>query len=247
MSKHKLRIAAFQRHPVFDDIKKATAQLCTDLRWCQDQGVELALFPECYLLGYSSDAQTIAQRAIVIDCPTFKHLLLELSVFNTDIILGFFEQAAAGIYNSAAVLRQGQVMGVYAKRHPNERGVLAGTASPVFERSGYSYGINICNDANYPDCAADIRQQGAQLLCYPLNNMLNPSTADQWRSKSIDNLRQRAMETGCWVASADVVGSLVGTHENKISHGCTCIVAPDGSIVASVAEGSEGAIVFSIE
>lgn len=240
MIKHKLRIAAFQRHPVFDDIQKTTAQLHIDLRWCQDQGVELALFPECYLLGYASDAQTIAQRALAIDSPTFTHMLLELSAFNTDIILGFFEQRVTGIFNSAAVLRQGRVMGVYAKRHPNERGVLAGTASPVFDRSGFSYGINICNDANYPDYAADIRQQGAHLLCYPLNNMLSASTADKWRSKSIDNLRQRAMETGCWVASADVVGA----HEGKISHGCTCIIAPDGSIAARVEEGSEGVIVF---
>ncbi|MFZ6781367.1 carbon-nitrogen hydrolase family protein [Undibacterium sp. Ji83W] len=247
MTTNKLRIAAFQRPPVFDDIQKAVAQLCTDLRWCQEQGVELAIFPECYLPGYASDAQTIAQRALAIDSPIFTHVLQELSAFDTDIILGFFEQATAGIYNSAAVIRQGQVMGVYAKRHPNERGVLAGTASPVFDRSGFSYGINICNDANYPDCAAELSTQGAQLLCYPLNNMLTAATADKWRSKSIDNLRQRAMETGCWVASADVVGALLGAHENKISHGCTCIVAPDGSIVARVEEGSEGAIVFDIE
>ncbi|BBB68487.1 amidohydrolase [Undibacterium sp. YM2] len=242
MTTNKLRIAAFQRYPVFDDLQATLAQLRTDLQWCQEQGVELALFPECYLLGYSSDAQTIARRAIAIDSPVFKQALQQLSAFNTDLILGFFEQRVAGIYNSAAVLRQGQLMGVYAKRHPNERGIMAGSASPVFARSGWSYGINICNDANYPACAAELRQQGARLLCYPLNNMLAPATAEKWRSKSIDNLRQRAMETGCWLVSADVVGE----HEGKISHGCTCIVAPDGRVVARVAEGQEGVAVFDI-
>jgi predicted amidohydrolase len=242
MTTNKLRIAAFQRYPVFDDLQATLAQLRTDLQWCQEQGVELALFPECYLLGYSSDAQTIAQRAIAIDSPVFKQVLQQLSAFNTDFILGFFEQRVAGIYNSSAVLRQGQLMGVYAKQYPNERGVTAGTASPIFNRSGWSYGINICNDANYPACAAELSQQGARLLCYPLNNMLSPATAEKWRSKSIDNLRQRAMETGCWLVSADVVGE----HEGKISHGCTCIVAPDGRVVARVAEGQEGVAVFDI-
>jgi len=242
MTSTTLRIAAFQRHPVFDDLQKTIAQLQADLRWCEAEGVELALFPEAYLQGYSSATQTIVQRAIATDGAAFRHIQLELSAFKTDIILGFFEQAEAGIYNAAAVLRQGQLMGVYAKRHPNERGVLAGTASPVFNRSGWAYGINICNDANYPACAAEFSRQGARLLCYPLNNMLAPATAEKWRSKSVDNLRQRAMETGCWVASADVVGE----HEGKISHGCTCIVAPDGTIVASVAEGQAGIAVFDI-
>ncbi|MFZ6709574.1 carbon-nitrogen hydrolase family protein [Undibacterium sp. TC9W] len=242
MTATKLRIAAFQRHPIFDDLQATIAQLHTDLQWCQEQGVELALFPECWLQGYSSDAQTIAQRAISTNSLAFKRMLQALSAFDTDLILGLFDQRMAGIYNSAAVLRQGQLMGVYAKRHSNERGVLAGTASLIFNRSGWSYGINICNDANYPDCAAELSQQGARLLCYPLNNMLAPVTAEKWRSKSVDNLRQRAKETGCWVASADVVGK----HEGKISHGCTCIVAPDGRVVARVAEGQEGVAVFDI-
>ncbi|MFZ6732027.1 carbon-nitrogen hydrolase family protein [Undibacterium sp. Ji42W] len=246
MTSNKLRIAAFQRVPVFDDIQKTLEQLHTDLCWCQEQGVELALFPECYLLGYSSDAQTISRRALTIDSPVFKQALQQLSTFNTDLILGFFEQRMAGIYNSAAVLRQGQLMGVYAKQYPNERGVLAGSASPVFEKSGYTYGINICNDANYPACAADLGQQGARLLCYPLNNMLAPATAEKWRSKSLDNLRQRAMETGCWVVSADVVGTLTSSHEHKISHGCTCAVAPDGNVLTRVDEGCQGAVVFDI-
>ena len=76
-----------------------------------------------------------------------------------------------------------------------------------------------------------LREQGARLICYPLNNMLVPATADRWRHKSVDNLRARAIETGCWVAASDVVG----TARNKLSHGCTCIVNPDGIVVARVA------------
>lgn len=242
MNKNTLRIAAFQRHPIFDDLQKTTVQLQADMRWCRDQGVGLAVFPESHLLGYSSDAATIAQRALATDGAAFQQMLSDLATFETDIMVGFFEQAAAGICNSAAVIRQGKLLGTYAKQYPNERGVVAGTASPVFDRAGFAFGINICNDANYPECAMTLRQRGASLLCYPLNNMLAPATAEQWRSKSLDNLRQRAIDTGCWVASSDVVGR----HEDKISHGCTCIVVPDGSIVARVAEGEAGVIVFDI-
>ena len=109
------------------------------------------------------------------------------------------------------------------------------TLTPSFEVSDWRVlGINICNDANYSNAALNIsRQRGARLLCYPLNNMLSPATANRWRHRSVANLQQRAIETGCWVVSSDVVG----THRDKMSYGCTCIVRPDGVVVQRAIEG----------
>ncbi|MES2073937.1 MAG: carbon-nitrogen hydrolase family protein [Pseudomonadota bacterium] len=237
-----IRIAAFQRRPLFDDVAGTAIRLKEDIAWCEDQGVQIAIFPECFLQGYSTDRQAIARRAMHVDGMPFRKLITTLSPFSTDVILGFIEQRAGGFYNSAAVIRSGEVAGVYAKNRPNEREFLPGADAPVFRKSGHSYGINICFDANFPESAKRLSDQGASLICYPLNNMLHPATADKWRDKSIENLRSRALETGCWVASSDVVG----THENKLSHGCTCIVSPDGDIVARVAEGEEGIVVCDI-
>lgn len=130
----------------------------------------------------------------------------------------------------------------YAKNHPNERDFLPGEASPVFSKGPVSYGVNICFDANFPTSAMRLRDSGAQLICYPLNNMLAPATADRWRARSIGNLQDRARETGCWVASSDVVGQ----RGDKLSHGCTCIVNPDGVIVARVEEGVEGVAMHDV-
>lgn len=230
-----LRIATFQRRPLFD-VEQALARLSADLRWCREQQVQLALFPECYLQGYATDRATIAQRALATDSAPFQRVLALLAPFDTDIVLGFAEQRADTLYNSAAVLRGGALLGVYAKTHPNEAGFSAGQDYPVFERGPWRYGVNICNDANFADAALRISAQGAHLLCYPLNNLLSPASADRWRDKSPDNLRRRALDTGCWVISSDVVGE----HGGKISHGCSRIVRPDGSLAAQVEEGREG-------
>ena len=80
----------------------------------------------------------------------------------------------------------------------------------MFELDGLRFGINICNDANFAVPALRLSGQGAELLCYPLNNLLLPATADKWRGKSVENLRQRALDTGCWVVSSDVVGEHAG-------------------------------------
>jgi predicted amidohydrolase len=140
------------------------------------------------------------------------------------------------------VIENGHVVGRYAKRHPNEPGVVAGTASPVFARGGVRYGINICNDANYPEVAGELAARGAAVICYPLNNMLSPDTAEHWRKRSVENLRSRARQTGCWIVSADVTGS----HGALLSHGCTMIVRPDGTIAARVAEGAEGVAIYDV-
>lgn len=113
---------------------------------------------------------------------------------------------------------------------------------PVFDTAGWKFGINICNDANFPDAALRVSSQGARLLCLPLNNMLPAGTAEKWRSRSIQNLQQRAIETGCWVVSSDVVGE----QGEFISIGCTCIVSPEGQVVRQALERNEGSIMFDL-
>jgi predicted amidohydrolase len=237
-----LRVATFQRIPLFDDVPGTVDRLVTDLDWCGTHDVKLAVFPECYLQGYASDLETIAQRAVALDGPEMAAVLSMLTGHHTDIVLGLIERQGEAFYNTAAVIRDGRIIGTYRKRHTNERGFDSGCTSPLFESHGWHFGINICYDANFPNAAAELRQQGAQLICYPLNNMLAPATAAKWRSKSIENLQDRAKETGCWVVSSDVTGEYLG----KMSYGCTAVAQPDGSIARQANEGSEGAIIFDL-
>ena len=238
----KFRVAAFQRVPAFDDIPGTTRRLLSDLQWCEAQGVDLAVFPECFLQGYTTDPQVIASRAIAADSPRMRTFAATFAHLSVDLIVGFIERRTNGFYNAAAVIRGGEVVGIYAKNHPNEQAFLPGEASPVFRKHDLRYGINICADANFPASARRLSENGAGLICYPLNNLLEPVTADRWRARSIENLRARAIETGCWVVSSDVVGR----HGQKRSYGCTCVVNADGVVMARVAEGAEGVIVHDM-
>ncbi len=80
------------------------------------------------------------------------------------------------------------------------------------------------------------------MICYLLDNMPPPDTTARWRSRSVENLRARAVQTGCWIVSADVTGSCGA----RLSHGCTMIVRPDGTIAARVAEGVEGVAIYDV-
>lgn len=237
-----MRIAAFQRLPIFDDAAAVGDRLSSDLIWADQQGVQLALFPECYLLGHSYDEAVIERRAIGTDGDLWQGLLARLEPISTAAIVGTFERHHDRITNSAMLIEAGRITGRYAKAHPNEPGVTAGRDFPVFTRAGVPFGINICNDANHPAAAEHLADGGAKLICYPLNNIMRPATAEAWRTRSVDNLTARARQTGCWIMSADVTGAVDG----RVSHGCTMIVSPDGAIAARAAEGAEGVAIFDL-
>ncbi|WP_010215136.1 carbon-nitrogen hydrolase family protein [Sphingomonas sp. PAMC 26621] len=236
-----MRIAVVQCPSIPDDAHRAGDAIVQRLRWADEHGVDLMLFPEAFLLGHSYDPETIRARASA-GTSAIAALCLRVAAFHATLVVGAFDVMEGHVFNSASILAAGRVVGRYAKAHPNEPGVTPGSAFPTFLRSGVRYGVNICNDANHPAAAQRIADQGARLILYPLNNMLRLETADRWRDKSLANLIDRARQTGCWVASSDVTG----TSGDLVSYGCSAIVTPDGSVVARVPELQEGVAVYDM-
>ena len=237
-----MRIAAVQCLTVPDDLDHACDALACRLEWADREAIDLVLFPEAFILGHSYYPQMIERRAQRNSTTALTIVCGRLRSFRATLVVGAFERQGSAVVNSAIVIENGCVIGRYAKAYPNEPGVTAGTGCPIFERSGIRYGINICNDANYPDAAKHVADQGASIILYPLNNMLPRQKAGRWRQKSVANLIARARQTGCWITSADVIG---GTGDS-LSYGCTMVVNPDGNIVTCVSEGVEGATVFEM-
>ncbi|MFL0587737.1 carbon-nitrogen hydrolase family protein [Sphingomonas olei] len=236
-----MRIAVFQCSSILDDARRAGDVIVDRLRWADREGVDLTVFPEAFLLGHSYDPETIQSRASQ-STSAIAALCERVAAFRAMLVVGAFDLVDGQVFNSAFVIEAGQVVGRYAKAHPNEPSVTAGSDFPTFLRSGVRYGVNICNDANHPDAAQRVADHGARLILYPLNNMLRSETADRWREKSVANLIDRARQTGCWVASSDVTG----TSGNLMSWGCSAIVTPEGNVVARVQELNEGVAVYDI-
>ena len=237
-----MRVAAFQRLPAYDDIQAGGDALLADLQWADTQKVDLALFPEAHLGGHAYQASTIERRALDLQGDAVRHLLARLAAIRTTAIVGLFERRLEGICNSAVVIHHGRIVGSYAKAHPNEEGVVAGAAFPVFECAPRPFGINICNDANHPMAAQALADAGAALICYPLNNLLRPDVAERWRERHIANLQARARQTGCWILSADAAGE----HGGLIGYGCTALVSPDGEVVARAHDLSDDVLVYDL-
>ncbi|MFK0163572.1 carbon-nitrogen hydrolase family protein [Rhizobium sp. NPDC090279] len=238
-----MRIAAFQRLALFDAVEQAGEVLARDLAWAEAQGINLALFPECYLQGHSYNEAIARRRALSLDDPYLSALVARFAAGRTTAVVGLFEKRGDALYNSSIVAKAGRIVGVYAKAHPLESGCTPGKDFPVWEEGHWRFGINICADLRYPYTARRLAEQGAGLICNPINLMLRPHKAEKWHKPGISSLRTCARHTRCWVMASDVVG---GNDDGWVSYGSSAIVDPNGVIVAKAKPYCEDVLVFDL-
>ena len=233
-----IAVGSCQMVPVLGDVDASLMEVKRVLSWAQEEALDVLCLPECYLTGYCRTPEEASAHSIDLDSALFSRLISELRQFDPVVILGLMERCGSELYNSAVIVERGRVLGLYRKQHLIESAFSPGRESPVFERNGVRYGVNICSDANFPEAATALAASGAEAIFYPLNNSLPHATARKWRSRHIEILSARARECSAWVISADVVERSSAT----TGYGCTAIVDPNGRVVERCPEQTTGRV-----
>lgn len=109
--------------------------------------------------------------------------------------------------NTAYVLDpKGEVIGKHVKNHPVHlmKDGIAGHDAKSIQTEAGRIGVAICFDMDFPDVARRLVADGAEVLLVPNNDPAEwgPVQRDQHRAMA----QMRAIETGRWVARADVAG-----------------------------------------
>ncbi len=184
---------------------------------------DLLLFPECFLQGYLVVPEHLERHAIALHSDTFASMRRRLARVRPTLVVGLIERDDGRYFNSAVVLAQGQILGTYRRTHlmPGESLFDPGDAYPIFDIGGVRFGINICSDTQFPDAAAAVAAQGAQLLLVPSQNMMRRQAAVQWKDRHHQIRTARARATGMWLVSADVTGE---RNDHHVGYGPTSII-----------------------
>jgi len=168
-----IRVGFCQYESVAGDLEGNLAKVERGLTWADRERVAIVSLPECFLTGYP-DTEKIARRdAFAADSPSMMRLLDLSSRFAATLIVGFNETRGADLYNTAAVVQKGHLLGTYSKCTAYQKFHRQGRTFPVFERDGVTFGVVICSDGGFIEPTRILAAKGAKIVFAPHFNYIN--------------------------------------------------------------------------
>jgi len=241
-----MKVAAYQAPLLRGGSMEAIELIRQQVKRCESEGVAILCCPEAILGGLADYSPQPVDFAIDVERGQLVTVLAPLSSSTVTIIVGFTEIAGSNrLYNSAAVLKNGTVVGLYRKLHPaiNKSIYEPGDRIPVFTIDGLTFGIVICNDSNFVEPARIMAAKGATALFVPTNNGLPANRAHVELVSQARNVDiARAIDNSVSVIRADVSGSI----GDLVSYGSSAIVDSDGRVLQSAPPFTEKLLVADI-
>jgi predicted amidohydrolase len=238
------KVAVCQVPDIHKDIEATIEWIEKFTRQAEADGVSLICFPECFLQGYLTEKRLTKKYAVNFISSAFKTILKQLLKYKPVIVFGVIEEENNNLFNTAVVIKEGELMGKYRKTHllDGEQVFNIGTEYPVFEINGLKFGINICYDTQFAEAASNLVKQGAKLILCPANNMMRYETAEKYKHMHHEMRTERVKENRVWLMSADVTGKRKG----RIAYGPTSAINPNGKVVTQVPLMKTGMVIVEI-
>jgi len=225
-----VRVALAQINSTVGDLDGNTARIIEGIDQAVASGADIILFPELAISGYPPEDLLLRPRFIRENQSSLHRIAQH--THGPLVVVGFID-SDSDVYNAAAILHDGNIVGIYHKLFLPNYGVFdenryfrAGHQCPVFDYGGIGIGVTICEDIWYEGGPASIQAaHGAEIV-------LNLSASPYHRGKG-DSRRQmlatRARDNVCVFAMCN----LVGGQDELVFDGDSMIVDEQGSVLAA--------------
>jgi predicted amidohydrolase len=236
-------IAALQFCPVFLDLD---ANLKTIESYLEAVEADLVVLPELCTTGYFfHDRAQLQAAAEDRDGQSLRFFRRMAADRNMVVVAGFAERDGEAIYNSAATVFPDGSLEMYRKVHLFAEEKIHFTPGNLgFPVLGWGdrlrLGVMICYDWRFPEAARTLAIKGAQVIAHPSNLVAAPR---HWKPV----MRARAFENKVFTITANRNGEERRNDERLIFHGCSQIVAPNGTMLEEVDELYEGWLTADID
>jgi NAD+ synthase (glutamine-hydrolysing) len=223
-----LRVALAQINPVVGDIEGNARRIAEYTSAARDGGAALVVFPELTLSGYPPEDLLLKTGFLDAVERTLEELARQIE--GIVAVVGFPERAE-DVYNSAAVLADGEVTAVYRKMYLPNYGVFdeqryfqSGAEAAIVEVNGTPVGISICEDIWEPGPPAMTEALGgAQVI---VNLSASPYRAGYGAHRE-RMLVQRAVD----YLAAVVFVNTVGGQDELVFDGHSLAIDQDGTVL----------------
>jgi NAD+ synthase (glutamine-hydrolysing) len=244
MREEPLRVALAQTNPTVGDLERNATRIAELIGRARDEGAGLAVFPELALSGYPPE--DLLLKTHFLDRTRAK--LDELASATEGIVaLVGFPERADDVYNSAAVLADGEVRGIYRKIYLPNYGVFdeqryfqSGSEPSLVEVNGVAIGLTVCEDIWEPGPPATSEAlAGAQAI---VNLSASPYHAGKGSERE-RMLAQRARDT----LTVVLFCNLVGGQDELVFDGHSVVIDQDGEVLARAPQFDEQLLVCTID
>lgn len=246
-----MRIAHCQLDSRYNDFAGNLAKVVRGLERADRDRVDVVCFPECFLTGYPDDAARARRCAFAADGPNMMTLLDRTSRFQATFIVGFNELRGDDLYNTAAVVHRGHLLGLYSKCSAYMRFHKQGRAFPVFERDGVKFGVVICSDGGYIEPARILAVKGARVIFAPHYNAIGKDgLLAHFQTVRADHTARAVENRVYFVRGNNVIlpGSETGlTDATAVGYGDSYIIDPNGELLVRSRRHVEDFIVADID
>jgi len=240
-----LRVALAQLNMLVGDVAGNVAKVAAALARARDElHADVVIFPELTLTGYPPEDLLLRpglHREVLRGLTELKHL-----VSGIDVVVGYPSLTPDGLHNSAALLRDGEVIATYHKQHlPNysvfdeKRYFQPGREATVVAIRGVPVALTVCEDLWHPGPMAQAKAAGARLM---FNLNASPYHAGKGDERAAI-LRQRLAEA----AMPIVYVNQVGGQDELVFDGESLVLNAAGEVVLRGAAFAEDIYVVDFD
>ena len=240
----RFRVALGQINTTVGDLQGNTEKAIRFIEQARDMGADLVSFPELTIPGYPPEDLLFKPQFIAEN----RACLEELIAHSRDIAVAIgFIGSDGEIYNSAAILCDGELLGVYNKMYLPNYGVFdekryfqEGGSCPVFVINGVYVGVNICEDIWYAVGPTTVqRKAGAEVI-------VNINGSPYHRGKRVFRekmLATRASDNGVFVCYTNMVGG----QDELVFDGGSMVFDQNGQLIVQGKQFEEDLVVADLD
>ena len=242
-----LRVALAQVNVTVGDLEGNTGKILTSMQQAYAAGAHIVCLPELALTGYPPE-DLLLKPGFVADNLRQLHYLVSQSQHMPELtaVVGFVDRDH-DIYNAAAIINAGRLLGVYHKHYLPNYGVFdenryfqAGRKAPIFCINDVHVGVNICEDVWYPTGPMTMQAHaGAEVI---LNINGSPYYAGKGAFRQ-EMLATRAADNGVIVAYLNMVGG----QDELVFDGGSMVFNEQGALIARAKEFEEDMLIVDLD
>ena len=234
-----LNILMAQVNTLVGDFTGNTTKIIETISGAQGrEGTTVLVFPELTLCGYPPEDLLLRPSVERRVGQSLDRILAEVKG-NLYAVIGYPRRVNGALYNVAAVLHQGVIIGEYRKQElPNyqvfdeKRYFTAGDEPCLLDIGGVRVALSICEDIWEEDPTAQAAAADAQLL-------ININSSPYHRGKREERwelVGKRARQSGFPIVYVNQVGG----QDELVFDGGSFAVSPQGEVVAAAPNFEEG-------